>query len=154
MRTLVSAVVLIAAALLFPLGNSVVAVRQQPRYMAFCTDGDGDLTGWLTSRDEALMAGRDHEKNTRGHRWEIVTEGNDRNRPAERCAATSTGKREGVIQVENVCSECRIFRVSRRAGNEAAREKDITFQPNASRYFRLMDGAQLTIRRETGCPGQ
>jgi len=153
MRTLASAVVLIAA-LLFPFGSSVVAVRQQPRYMAFCTDGDGDLTGWLTNRDEALMAGRDHEKNTRGHHWEIVTEGNERNRPAERCSATSPGKREGVVRVENVCSECRVFRVSRRGGSEAAREKDITFQPNASRYFRLMDGALLTVRRETGCSGQ
>lgn len=152
MRTLAT-VLLLAAACLFPAdsGAGPAAPEQQPRYMAFCTDGDGDLTGWLNSRDEAYMAGRDHEKNTRGHRWEVLVESSG-TRTAEHCSASSPGKREGIMKVENVCSECRIFRVARKMSDGSEKEKDITFQPNAARYFRLLDGSTLNIRREASCP--
>jgi hypothetical protein len=151
MRTIVCTALVLSAFLLF-LGGDAGASRQTMRYMAFCTDGDGDLSGWLTSRNEAYLAGREHERMNRGHRWEVLVEGTETPRRDEGCSLVSPGKREGTVRVENVCSACMIFRVARKAGDGTAREKDITFQANASRFFRTMQGAQFSILREMRCP--
>lgn len=152
MRTLVCTALVLSAFLLSS-GGDAAASRQAARYMAFCTDGDGDFSGWLTSRNEAYLAGRQHERENRGHRWEVLVEGSETRPAGEHCSLVTPAKREGTIRVVNVCTECRIFRVSRKMGDEPAREKNITFQANASRYFRTMAGAQFSVLGETSCPG-
>lgn len=153
MRTLFCTALILSAAL-FLSGGNAGASRQATRFMAFCTDGDGDLSGWVTSRNEAYLAGRTHEQENRGHRWEVLAEGSETRPAGGHCSVTAPGKREGTIRVVNVCTECRIFRVARKTSDGQSHQKEITFQPNSSRYFRTLPDTQFSILRETNCPGQ
>jgi hypothetical protein len=47
-------------------------------YLTRCTDGCGEITGWMESLDAAAGAGRVHNSD-RGHHWEVA------NRLKERC---------------------------------------------------------------------
>jgi hypothetical protein len=43
------------------------------QYMAYCVDGDGALSSWRDSYDEANGIGKNHEWSTKGHRWDVLT---------------------------------------------------------------------------------
>ena len=127
--------------------------QQRSRYLAFCDDGDGPISTWVSNRDEAYLAGREHERANRGHHWTVLTQEATGPRDSDSCAVTMPGRKEGVIRVINTCTECKIFKVSRRSEGEKAVVKEVTFKPNSSRYFRSMTGSVFQIDHEGSCPG-
>ena len=71
MRSLAIAVVLISGTIQFA---APPTANVAPLFQPFCNDGDGPLSGWLDSRYEAYLIGRDHELANRGHRWDILVQ--------------------------------------------------------------------------------
>lgn len=124
------------------------------RYMAWCNDGDGALTGWLTSREDAYIAGRDHERANRGHKWEVlVQDGNTEFRPSS-CALVAEGSaKSGLVNVENKCGVCKTFRVTRKNADGTTKTKEFTVKPKSSRNFRKLPNSTIVVEGERDCPG-
>ena len=152
MRKCFSSILLLVTGLFFAVGTSADASLFQTRYMAFCDDGDGALTGWVTNRDEAYLAGRDHERNFRGHHWEILTQNVHERWQDTTCSAFSESDKPGVLQLHNVCNRCEVFRMRRTIGTNAPKEKDVTFKAKGSRYFRAQPEWKLEVVSESACP--
>ena len=152
MKTFTISVVLVLAGVCLVGWAGTRAAGQNLRFMAFCTDGDADLTAWLTSREEAYMAGRDHERAFRGHNWEILTIGAGPRMTEPSCAFFAEGSRENTLLLVNTCSECKIFRLRRTIANEEPKEKDITFKAKSTRGFRSKPGWLLSVVGESDCP--
>ena len=152
MRTFTISVVLVLAGLCFAGWLGTGTAGQNLRFMAFCTDGDADLTGWLTSREEAYMAGRDHERAFRGHRWEVLTIGAGPRMTEPSCAFFAESSRENTVLLVNTCSECKMFRLRRTMGNDPPKEKDVKFKAKSTRGFRSLPGWLLTVVGESDCP--
>lgn len=150
MRAFAIVVVLVSGAILFgaPAVNEV-----SPFFQAFCVDGDGPLTDWVNTREEAYLAGREHERGNRGHRWEILVQQGDN--PVLRipsCARLGDGDKPDTLKLENVCDKCTTFTVSRKAADGSIKTRDITIQPKKSRNFRKLPGATVNVEGETDCP--
>ena len=152
MRNNAFGILLLATVVFLAVTTSADASLFQTRYMAFCDDGDGAITGWVTNRDDAYLAGRDHERNFRGHRWEILTENVHDRWQDKRCSAFSEGSRPGILKLNNVCGQCKVFRMRRTMGSNAPTERDVMFKPKGSRYFRTQADWQLEVIGEEACP--
>ncbi|MDI1241048.1 MAG: hypothetical protein PSX80_03905, partial [bacterium] len=74
MRKPAGASLLMVAVLAFGLQMPVTSQTVSSRFMAFCSDGDGALSDWVNTRNEAYLAGRDHEVAAKQHRWEILVQ--------------------------------------------------------------------------------
>ncbi len=150
MRIFAALAVLFSVSVFLLHDSTEIVSAQNLRYMVVCQDGDGALSDWLTTREEAYTVLRDHEKNFRGHRPDIVTRGNPtRTIDADACSIVEPGSREGVVRVENACGECRTFRLRRTADGETI-ERDIEFEPGKRRFFRTR-GGEVSILGESGC---
>lgn len=150
MRTFAAAAVLLMAGLFFSAGSDAQSASNM-RFLAFCTDGDGELSNWLYNRTDAYLIARDHERATRGHRWEVMVQGVEANAGEGSCALMTPGRRENTVRLQNTCGECRTFRVQRQIGEESATEKEISVQPGGRRYFRAPAGAAINVTEERAC---
>lgn len=150
MRTFAAAVVLLMAGLFFSAGSDAQSASNT-RYLAFCSDGDGELSNWLYNRTDAYLIARDHERATRGHRWEVMVQGVEVNRVDGSCSLMTPGRRPNTVRLENTCGECRTFKVRRQIGEEPATEKEISVRPGGRRYFRAPAEALISVLEENAC---
>lgn len=123
-----------------------------PLFQAFCVDGDGSLSDWVTSREEAYLIGREHERSNRGHRWEILVQQGDN--PVLRvpaCARLTEDSTQNKLKLENLCGKCIKFTVTRKAADGATKTRDITIQPKKTRYFRNLPDSTVTVDAESDC---
>src|SRR5687768_10574250 len=126
MKAFAIAVVLISGAILF----AAPAVNETaPFFQAFCVDGDGPLSDWVSSRYEAYLMGREHERSNRGHRWEIlVQQGENPVLRIPSCARLSEGSKPNTLKLENLCDKCIKFTVSRKADG-SVKSREIKIEP-------------------------
>ncbi len=68
MRKLAAAALLMIAVVGVGLDSPATSQTVSTRFMAFCMDGDGALSDWVDTRNEAYIAGREHETTARQHR--------------------------------------------------------------------------------------
>lgn len=123
-----------------------------PMFQAFCVDGDGPLSDWVGSRYEAYLAGRDHERANRGHRWELlVQQGDDPVLRIPSCALVSEGSKPGTLKLENQCDKCVKFTISRTMADGNVKTKDVTIQAKKTRYFRKLSDAVVSVEGESDC---
>ena len=148
-----------AAALVLILGTIVVAdparhagTELVPRFMAFCTDGDGSVSDWLPSRYEAYLEGREHERSFRGHRWEIWTQDGETQRREPVCSRIVPGEKPDSLMVVNVCGKCLRFTVARTNQDGSVNAKEFTIRPGKGRHFRVIPNSKLTVDAERDCP--
>ena len=149
MRAFAIAVVLISGAIFY----AAPAVNETaPLFQTFCVDGDGPLSDWVATRYEAYLIGREHERNSRGHRWEILVHAGDS--PVLRipaCARLTEGSRANTLKLENLCNKCIKFTVSRTAADGNVKSREISIQPKKSRHFRNLAGATVNVEAERDC---
>lgn len=149
MKAFVIVVVLISAVILF----AAPAVNEtNPLFQAFCVDGDGALSDWVTSREEAYLMGRDHERANRGHRWEVlVQQGDNSVLRVPACARLTEDAAQNKLRLENLCDKCVKFTVTRKAADGTTKTRDITIQPKKSRYFRKLPDSIVNVDAESDC---
>ena len=134
---------------------SLSAQAQSPGtwHMAFCTDGDGALTEWVPSRDDAVIAGRDHEKASRGHRWEIFVQTGKVAVKTPGCAAIGDDpNRPDTVRVVNTCGTCRIIKVTRRHADGTSKSKEFQVKPKSTRRFLKRPDSEIVVEGEFECP--
>jgi len=150
MRTVALAGVLISVGLFTAFDGSARAGKSG-WFMAFCNDGDGPVSEWFNTRNEAFLAGRDHERSYKAHRWEVlVQQGETLVRPAN-CALVADGQKPGTVRLENVCDGCRKFTVTRTMTDGNVKSKVFTVKPKSGRLFRKMEGSVISVAGESDC---
>jgi hypothetical protein len=149
MRAFAISIVLISGAILY----AAPAVNETaPQFQTYCVDGDGMLSDWVASRYEAYLIGREHERNNRGHRWEILVHQGDN--PVLRipaCARLTEGSKPNTLRLENLCDKCIAFKVSRTDAQGNVKAREITIQPKKSRHFRDLPGTTVNVEAERDC---
>jgi hypothetical protein len=151
MRTIAFAVVLMSVVLFAPFDRPAQA-GNSGWFMAFCNDGDGPLSDWVNTRNEAYLAGRDHLKVAGTHRWEVlVQQGETLIRPAA-CALITDGEKPDTVRLVNTCGSCRKFTVSRTFSDGNVKSKQFTVKPGSNRFFRKIEGAVIKVEGEADCP--
>ena len=132
------------------------AVKAQPgglRFMAFCTDGDGALSEWVFPRDEAFIAGRDHERANRGHHWEVLVQQGTVAVGKPTCSVIADDpQRLDTVRVVNTCGTCRIVKVSRRNADGTSKSREFRIKPKSQRHFLKRPGSQVVVEGEAVCP--
>lgn len=148
MRSLAIAVVLISGTILF----AAAPIRDAaPLFQAFCNDGDGPVSGWVDSRDEAYLLGRDHELANRGHRWDVLVQTGETVTRVPACARLGDGTKPETMKLENVCGKCVTFTVSRTTADGVVKSRDIKFEANKVRQFRKLPNAVIKVEGERDC---
>jgi len=148
MKTFAAAVVLISATLLFS-AKPVHIVS--PFYQAFCNDGDGPLSEWLSSRYEAYLIGRDHELLARGHRWDILVQTGATVVREPVCGRITESTKPGILRLENTCDKCTRFTVSRTTEDGNVKAREIKIDAKKSRHFRKLPNATVRVEGERDC---
>jgi hypothetical protein len=149
MRAFAIAVVLISGAILY---GAPAVNETAPLFQAFCVDGDGPLSDWLSTRYEAYLIGREHERSSRGHRWEIlVHEGDSPVLRIPACGRLTEGSRPNTLKLENLCDKCIKFTVSRTTADGNVKAREISIQPKKSRHFRNLAGSTVNVEAERDC---
>ena len=148
MRSLAIAVVLISGTILFA---ATPTANVAPFFQAFCNDGDGPLSGWVNSRYEAYMMGRDHELAYRGHRWDILVQSGETVIREPTCAALTDGTKPDTLRLDNVCGKCVTFTVSRTTADGTIKSKEIKIDAKKSRQFRKLPDATIKVEGERDC---
>lgn len=139
------------AILAFGLQMPVTSQTVSSRFMAFCSDGDGALSDWVNTRNEAYLAARDHQVSARQHRWEIlVQQGETETRPAS-CALVADGTKPETIKVSNTCGRCVKFYLSRTSDDGSVKSREFAIDPSKSRHFRKLPGSKITVDSERDC---
>ena len=149
MRSLAIAVVLISATILFA---AAPTANLAPFFQAFCNDGDGPISGWLDSRYEAYLMGRDHELANRGHRWDILVQSGETVTRVPTCARLGDGTKPDTMMLENLCGECVMLtvpRTTRRRHRKAPGDQDV--HAEKSRRFRKLPNATIKVEGERDC---
>lgn len=137
----------------FASGMSVFAQTGGAWYMAFCSDGDGSLSEWATNRDDPLIAGRDHERANRGHRWEILVQhGKVPIRPSSCFAIAEDPARPDTVRIVNTCGTCKIFKVTRRNADGTSKSKEFKVKPKSQRHFLKRPDSEIVVEGEADCP--
>ena len=148
MRSLAIAVVLISGTILFA---ATPTANLAPFFQAFCNDGDGPLSGWLDSRDEAYLLGRDHELANRGHRWDILVQSGETVVRVPTCARLADGTKPDTMMLENVCGKCVRFTVSRTGTDGTVKSKEIMIDGTMSRRFRKLANTTIKVEGVRDC---
>ena len=148
MRSLAIAVVLISGTILFA---ATPTDNVAPLFQAFCNDGDGPLSGWVNSREEAYLIGRDHELANRGHRWDVLVQSGETVVREPACGRLGEGTKPDTMRLENVCGKCVTFTVSRTNADGTVKRKEIKIDAHKSRQFRKLPGATIQIEGERDC---
>jgi hypothetical protein len=131
--------------------SGVAGAPVSPYFQAFCVDGDGPLSGWLTSRSEAYLIGREHEVSTRGHRFEVLVQSGETVVRVPACARLTDGDRPDTLRLENTCDRCVKFLVSRTSADGTVKAREINIDAKKSRRFRKLPGATLRVEGESDC---
>jgi hypothetical protein len=121
-------------------------------YVAFCVDGDGALSDWHSSRFDAYLIGRDHERQFKSHRWELWTRGGATPKREPVCSRVSDGNKPNTVKVENICGKCARFTVARTNADGSVNAKEINFKSKKGRVFRKPEGSVVTVYSEQDCP--
>jgi hypothetical protein len=148
MRSLAIAVVLISGTILFA---ATPTADVAPFFQAFCNDGDGPLSGWVDSRYEAYVLGRDHELAYRGHRWDILVQSGETVTRVPTCASLADGTKPDTTRLDNVCGKCVTFTVSRISADGTVKSKEIKIDAKKSRQFRKLPNATIKVEGERDC---
>lgn len=119
--------------------------------MAFCSDGDGPVSDWFNNRDEAMLAGRDHERSYKNHRWEVLVQQGEKVIRPSSCSIVADGDKPDTVRLENICDTCRQFVVTRTMKDGTTSSKDFKIKGKSGRLFRKLDGAAITVGGETDC---
>ena len=149
MKAFSVAVVLLSGLLLF--GPVRTGSAFAAHYMAFCVDGDGALSDWVSSRYEAYIVGQEHERTTRGHRWEVWVREGEKTMHVPVCARIVDGEKAGTLKLENTCGRCVRFAVSRTTADGTAKRREIKIDAKKSRYFRKLPNAVVRVEGERDC---
>lgn len=148
MRTFAFAVVLISAAILFTAPPA--APDAAPFFQAFCNDGDGAISDWVNSRYDAYVAGRDHELQHRGHRWDILVQDGTVVTRVPACARLSEAPND-TMRLENICGKCVKFLVSRTSEDGKINGREIKIDAKKSRHFRKLPKTVIKVEAESDC---
>jgi len=148
MRSFAIAVVLISGTILFA---ATPTANVAPFFQAFCNDSDGALSGWLNSRYEAYLIGRDHELANRGHRWDILVQSGETVIRVPTCASLADGTRPDTVRLDNLCGKCVKFTVSRTTADGNVKSKEIKIDAKKSRQFRRLPNATIKVEGERDC---
>ena len=148
MRSLAIAVVLISGTILFA---ATPTANLEPLFQAFCNDGDGPLSGWLDSRYEAYLLGREHERANRGHRWDILVQTGETVAREPACGSLTDGTRPDTMRLDNVCDKCVTFTVSRTNADGTVKTREIKIDAKKSRQFRKLPNATINVEGERDC---
>ena len=148
MRSLTIAVILISGTILFA---ATPTANVAPLFQAFCNDGDGALSGWLDSRYEAYLMGRDHEMANRGHRWDVLVQTGETVTRVPACARLGDGTKPDTMRLENVCDKCVMFTVSRTTADGTVKSREIKIDAKKSRQFRKLTNATIRVEGERDC---
>jgi hypothetical protein len=152
MKKTAAAIVLLFAILSFGVQMPATSQTVSTRFMAYCADGDGPVSDWVNTRDEAYIAGRDHERTARQHRWEVWTQqGETISRPAS-CALVMDGAKPDTVRVQNNCDRCVKIFVARTSADGSVKSKEFTMNPKKTRYFRKLPDAKISVESERDCP--
>jgi hypothetical protein len=134
-------------------GTAVMAQPGGARFMAFCTDGDGALSEWVFPREEAFVAGRDHERANRGHHWEVFVQQGKVAVGKPTCSVVAEDpQRPDTVRVVNTCGTCRIVKVTRRNADGTSKSKDFQIKPNTQRRFLKRPESAIVVEGEMECP--
>ena len=148
MRSLAIAVVLISGTILFA---AAPTANVEPFFQAFCNDGDGPLSGWVDSRYEAYLLGRDHELVNRGHRWDILVQTGETVIRVPTCASLADGTKPDTMRLDNLCGKCVKFTVSRTSADGTVKSREIKIDAKKSRQFRKLPNATIKVEGERDC---
>jgi len=133
-------------------GTSPAGTAFQLDFKAYCMDGDGELTDWVSSRLDAYLVGSQHEQSTHGHRWEIWSReaGGTPSRYAV-CGSLRDGDKPDTIRLENTCGRCVGFIVSRKTADGKVKRREFELNASKSRHFRKIPGAVVRLEGEREC---
>ena len=148
MRAFAITFILVSATFLFA---AVPDAGVLPSFQAFCNDGDGPLSGWMSSRYDAYIIGRDHELANRGHRWDILTQQGETVTRTPICARIGDGERAGTMKLENTCGQCVRFTVSRTDEKGKVNAREIKIDSKKTRYFRKLPNTVIKVEGERDC---
>ena len=148
MRSLAIAVVLISGTILFA---ATPTAKLEPLFQAFFNDGDGPLSGWLDSRYEAYLLGREHERANRGHRWDILVQTGETVTREPACASLTDGTKPDTMRLDNACDKCVTFTVSRTSADGTVKTREIKIDAKKSRQFRRLPNATIKVEGERDC---
>jgi hypothetical protein len=149
MRKIAASIVLFLS--LTSLGPALGGNIAELHFMAFCMDGDGALTEWVSNRLDAYLVGTEHER-SRNHRWEIWTRdgGSESHMPV--CARLSDGTRPDTVQLENTCNKCSQFIVARINQDGTSRRRELRIPAKKSLLFRKLPNTIIRVEGERNCP--
>jgi hypothetical protein len=119
-------------------------------FMAFCLDGDGALSSWVTSRYEAYLSGTEHERTTH-HRWEVWVQEAGGTMHVPVCAKLGDTAKPDTLKLENTCGRCVRFAVSRKNADGSLKRREIKLDANKSRFFRKLPNATVRVEGERDC---
>jgi hypothetical protein len=148
MRTI--AVAIVIALSLVSFGPTPGETASQLHFMAFCMDGDGPLTEWVSNRLDAYLAGTEHER-SRNHRWEMWTRDGGSQSHMPVCARLTEGPRPDTVRLENTCGKCSRFIVSRVNQDGTSRRREIKLDGKKSRLFRMLPNTKIRVEGESDC---
>jgi hypothetical protein len=148
MRSLAIAVVLISGTILFA---ATPTADVAPFFQAFCNDGDGPLTGWVDTRYEAYVMGREHELAYRGHRWDILVQSGETVTREPACASLTDGTMPDTVRLDNTCGKCVTFTVSRTNADGTVKSKEIKIDAKKTRQFRKLPNTTIKVEGERDC---
>jgi hypothetical protein len=151
MRRPAGTTLLMFAILAFGLQMPTASQTVSTRYMAFCDDGDGALSDWVNTRNEAYLAGRDHEVTAKQHRWEILTQQGETASREPSCALIADGEKPDTLKVANRCDRCVKFYLSRKGDDGSVKSREFTIESKKSRHFRKLPGSKITVDSERDC---
>ncbi len=144
--------ILILGAIVIAGPDDQTSTEADPRFMAFCTDGDGPISDWVSSRYEAYLDGREHERSNRGHRWEIWTQDGETQRREPVCSRIMPGTKPDTVMIVNTCSKCLKFTIARTNPDGSVNAKEFTMKPNKGRNVRIFPNSKVTVDSERDCP--
>ncbi len=120
-------------------------------FMAFCLEGDGALTEWVSNRLDAYLVATEHER-SRNHRIEILTRDGGSQSHMPVCARLTKGTKPDTVRLENTCGKCSRFTVSRLEKDGTARRREVTIGAKKARGFRQLPGTTVRVEGERDCP--
>lgn len=152
MRTFALVSILVCVGVFVPFDRSASGASDRNWFMAFCNDGDGPLSAWMSTRNEAFLAARDHERAAPGHRWEMLVQHGATSVRPPACALLTDGEKPDTVKLQNLCGDCRTFTISRTTADAVKKTKQFTLKGKGQRHFRKIEGAVISASLEADCP--
>lgn len=152
MKLLLAIVILTSGTFFSPSLPETRVADPNARFMAFCLDGHGSITAWLTTRYDAYLAGREHERQFNDHRWEIWVQDAGTTLREPVCGRISDGSKPDTVKVENTCARCIRFHVTRTNADGSVNAREFNIKSKKSRQFRRTPNSTFNVIAEAECP--